>query len=143
MKRNEISRTKPARIAGRCTFDSPPLPSEDEDDSSAPARLRTIGDLDQRTRAARLAKGLLTELQSDLGGSLTAAERELAQRASLLAAMLSDLEAAWLERRPADLAIYGQLVDRQRRILEVLGLKRRARDVTTPLDYAREHGEAA
>jgi hypothetical protein len=39
-----------------------------------------------------------------------------------------------LERRPSDLAIYGTLVDRQRRILEALGLKRQPRDITAPVN---------
>ena len=109
--------------------DSAPLPRRSVVDGS---RLRTLSDLDQRTRAAKLAQKLVSDLQADLGGEfeLTAARAELIKRAALLGAMVEDLEARWLEREPADLTTYGMLVDRQRRILEVLGLDRRARDKT-------------
>lgn len=88
--------------------------------------------LDQRTRAAKLAQKLVADLEADLGGEfeLTTARRELIKRGAMIGAMVEDLEARWLEREPADLTTYGMLVDRQRRILEVLGLDRRARDVT-------------
>ena len=52
------------------------------------------------------------------------------QRAALLGAIVGDAEVAWLERKPADLTLYGTLVDRQRRVLETLGLQRRPRDVS-------------
>lgn len=109
-----------------------------EDDEDAPRRrneaaalkLRTIGDLDQRTRAAKLARRLIAELESDLGGDLTAAQKELVQRAGLLSAILEDAEARWLDERRVNLALYGMLADRQRRILESLGLGRAMRNVT-------------
>lgn len=106
-------------------------------------RLRSIDDLDGRTAAARRARELVEALETDLGGDPTTGERELIKRAALLGAITEDCEVRWLERRPADLTLYGTLVDRQRRILEALGLRRRPRDVTpdqTPqiLDHIRE-----
>jgi hypothetical protein len=86
--------------------------------------------LDGRTHAAQQAQRLITQLATDLGGDLSCAERELVKRAALLGAIVEDVEVAWLERRPADLTIYGTLVDRQRRVLEALGLKRQPRDVS-------------
>jgi hypothetical protein len=94
------------------------------------ARLRTLSDLDQRTRAAKLARQLVANLESDLGGELSTAKRQLVTRAALLGAMIEDAEARWLESRPADLGLYGTLVDRQRRVLEALGLDRRARQIS-------------
>lgn len=94
------------------------------DRDHSPVRLRTLADLDQRTRAAKSAQRLLENIETDLGRDLSAAQRELAQRAALLGAMLGDVEARWLSSQPADLASYGRLVDRQRRVLESLGLKR-------------------
>ncbi len=93
---------------------------------SAVVQLRTLQDLDGRTRAAKAAQRLVHSMKRDLGGELSSAQRELVQRAALLGAMLEDAETRWLESKPADLASYGQLVDRQRRLLETLGLKRQA-----------------
>lgn len=106
-------------------------------------RLRSIDNLDQRTHAARRARELVAELERDLGGDLTTARRELVKRAAMLGAIIEDHEVRWLRREPADLGTYGTLVDRQRRILETLGLDRVARDITPdPLDYARQVAEA-
>lgn len=97
-------------------------------------RLRSLDDLDNRTAAARRARELVAELQSDLGGALTTAQRELVKRAALLGAIVEDHEVRWLQRESADLSLYGTLVDRQRRILETLGLHRK--DVTPDVTAA-------
>lgn len=95
-----------------------------------PARLRTLSDLDGRTRAARLAQTLVENLERDLGGDLSAAKRELVKRSALIGAVCEDAEARWLEGAPVDVATYAALADRQRRILQALGLNRVAKDVT-------------
>jgi hypothetical protein len=69
-------------------------------------------------------------LQADLGGDLSTSQLELVKRAALLGAIVEDAECAWLENKPANLSVYGMLVDRQRRVLEALGMKRQPRDVT-------------
>lgn len=126
MKRRE-ARRQLAADAGRTQADS----GHDAPRTRAgKVRLRTLDDLDNRTAAARRARELVADLEADLGGDLSTAERELVKRAALLGAIVEDQEVCWLQRQPADLALYGQLVDRQRRILETLGLKRNARNVT-------------
>jgi len=109
----------------------------DEDNDAVPRRngedrlhLRTLDDLDGRTAAAKRARRLVAELQSDLGRDPSAAEAELIQRAAVLGAILEDAETRWLEQRRVDLAVYGQLICRQRRVLETLGLGRTPRNVT-------------
>ncbi|HZP69246.1 MAG TPA: hypothetical protein VFB29_04820 [Pseudolabrys sp.] len=99
---------------------------------NAQSRLRSLDDLDGRTKAARRAQALVAQIEADLGGTdqLSTAQRELIRSAALLGAMTEDQAARWLERKPADLTLFGTLVDRQRRILETLGLSRKARDVT-------------
>jgi hypothetical protein len=99
---------------------------------SGKIRLRSLEHLDARTAPARRARELVSELESDLGGGdrLPVAIRQLIQRAAMMAVMVEDIEVRWLERKPADLSTYGTLVDRQRRVLEALGLGRTARDVT-------------
>ena len=56
------------------------------------------------------------------------AQRELVKRAAMLSAMAEDAEVRWLERKPVDLVVYGQIADRLRRLLN-LGLDRRPRFV--------------
>jgi hypothetical protein len=98
-------------------------------------RLLTLADLDSRTRAAKHALELRDGFLSDLGGAdyASTAKRELAQRASILGAMLEDQEARWLRGDGTDLAEYCTLVNAQRRVLSDIGLERRQRDVTPPL----------
>jgi hypothetical protein len=57
------------------------------------------------------------------------------QRASVLAAFLEDCETQWLQGKAPDVTAWFVAIDRQRRLLEVLGLERRAKDVTTLSNY--------
>ena len=84
---------------------------------------------------AKLANQLCADLEADLGGAdnLNGAQREIIRRAAVMGAICGDLEAHWLTQKQADLALLGTLADRQRRLLESLGLHhggRKARDVT-------------
>lgn len=98
-------------------------------------RLLTLADLDSRTRAAKHALALRNGFLSDLGGEdqATVAEQELAQRASVLGAMLEDQEARWLRGEGVELTEYATLVNAQRRVLSDIGLERRAKDITPSL----------
>ena len=95
-------------------------------------RLRTLCDLDGRTRAAKLAQRLVADLESDLGGGdeLSAGRRELLKRAAMLGAIVEDCEVRWLERKPVDLAEYLAAVNAQRRVLVTVGLDRVPHDIT-------------
>lgn len=115
-----------------------PLPQGSPATDSGKRTLLTFDQLDGRTVAAKKAKALIAELESDLGGAdrLSAGEREIVQRAALAAAMIEHMEAAWLSGTGLDVTAYNALVNNQRRLLETLGLKRRPRDVTPDLaDY--------
>jgi hypothetical protein len=123
----------------------PPPPPMNPPDAGK-TRLLTLDAVDGRTVAARLAKTLVADLESDLGGAdrLSAAERELVQRAALMSAMLGDAEARWLSGRSIDVAEYTTLANTQSRVLKMLGLERRARDVTPDLHrYIGENGPQA
>ena len=103
----------------------------------AAGKLALIGleDLDGRYRSAKLANQLRADLEADLGGhdNINAAQREIIKRAAVLGAIVGDVECSWLTGKAADLALLGTLADRQRRLLESLGLHhggRKARDVT-------------
>jgi hypothetical protein len=95
----------------------------------------TLDSLDRRTSAARRTHELIAGIAADLGGAecLTEGTKQLVQRAAVLAAFLEDCEARWVAGEPFEVADYLPAINAQRRILEVLGLERRGRDVTTTL----------
>jgi len=102
------------------------------------ARLLGFDDLDRRTATYREAKRLVGALESDLGGAdqLSTGERQLVQRVAVLGSILTELELRWFRgERPYDLLGYCTVVNAQRRVLEAVGLRRRARDVTRLASY--------
>jgi hypothetical protein len=112
------------------------------------ARLRTLADIDRRTRAGQAAFKLRDDLAADLGGfdRLSAMQRELVENAAVLGAMLKDAAASYLSGEPVDLPEFMALTNAQRRLLADLGLERRMLNVTpTPtLDaYRARQSEAA
>ena len=102
---------------------------------AAKVRLRTLNDLDRRTRAAQEVFQLRDDLAADLGGwdHLSAMQRELVENSAVLGAMLKDASAAYLSGTPIDLAEFMALTNAQRRLLADLGLERRARNATPDL----------
>ena len=110
-------------------------------------RLLTLDQLDHRTAAAKRCRDLIAAIELDLGGSdrLSTGERQIIQRAAITGAVLEDIETRWLAGEPIDPARYATLGNAQRRLLETIGLRRRARDVTPSVDeyVARLNGGAA
>ena len=98
--------------------------------------LLMLEDLDARTRSAKAASRLVADLVADMGGetNINAAQHEIIRRAAIMGAICGDLEVSWLTTKEVDLALLGTLAERQRRLLECLGLNtgRKPRDVTTP-----------
>lgn len=75
---------------------------------------------------------------SDLGGDdhISEAERSIIRRAATLTVELERLEASFATAgaaKPADLDLYQRTAGNLRRLLESVGLERRARDVTPTL----------
>ena len=97
-------------------------------------QLLSLDDLDHRSRSSRLANQLVADLVADMGGqaAINAAQYEIIRRAALLGAVCGDIEATWLTTKDANLTLLGTLADRQRRMLESLGLHtgRKPRDVS-------------
>lgn len=94
-------------------------------------RLKSIDDIDQRTVAGKRALQLVSAIEADLGGveNLTAGQKQLIQRAAVLAAMIKSSEAQWLSGQPIDLNTLLAAIGVQRRVLVTLGLERRAKAV--------------
>ncbi|MER9285070.1 hypothetical protein [Mesorhizobium australicum] len=99
------------------------------------ARLRTLDDLDRRTRAAQATFELRDQIAKDLGGidRLSAMKREIVDSAALLGAMIKDAGATYLSGDPVDLGEFMALTNAQRRLLADIGLERRAKDITPSL----------
>lgn len=106
-------------------------------------RLLTLQDLDSRTRACKHALGLRDGILNDLGGETetSCAQQELAQRASVLGAMLEDAEARYLRGEPVEPGEYCTLANAQRRLLSDLGLERRPRPVPTLKEYFAQRAQ--
>jgi hypothetical protein len=93
---------------------------------AAPAR---IGDMDQRTAAARVARELVGAIESDLGGDPSAAQSELAQRAAMVGAYCATCEQRLAMGEEIDVATWLAACNAQGRTLRLLGLERRARPI--------------
>lgn len=106
-------------------------------------RLLTLDHLDGRTTAARRARALIEELESDMGGAdrLSTAERQIVQRAAILGALVEAAEAQALAGHTVSVQELISMIGAQQRLLMSLGLQRRPRDVTPDLkEYAaRRH----
>ena len=102
------------------------------------SKLKAIADIDRRTRAGKAALAHRNALYEDLGGEdrLSAMERALVQNVAVLGAALDDLAARYLsgESDPLEMAGYATLANSQRRLLQDLGLARRAVDVQQNLN---------
>jgi hypothetical protein len=93
--------------------------------------------IDGRSPWIRRAKDLIVEHTQDLGGpdNVSAAERSITRRVAVLSVELENLEARFATAGSAtteDLDLYQRTANSLRRLLEAVGLQRRARDVTPP-----------
>lgn len=110
------------------------------------ARLRTLEDIDKRTRAHRDTAELREQIAADLGGwdVVSAMQAEVITAAAIMGAMMRDRSAAYLAGEPVDVPAFLTLANAQRRHLEALGLERRARNVTPDLKaYLAQQAEPA
>lgn len=96
-------------------------------------RLRTLGDLDGRTAAARRFRELASSYAVDLGGDLTTAQAAIVQRAASIQLWCESAEAEYAETGALDIAAFTTATNALRRLLADIGLERRAKDVTPDL----------
>jgi hypothetical protein len=100
-----------------------------------------LAGVDGRSMWARRLRDLIELHVSDLGGSdvITAAERSIVRRAATLTVELERMEGAFAsagEATPEALDLYSRTAGNLRRLLESVGLQRRAKDITPDLrDY--------
>src|SRR5262245_59123646 len=95
--------------------------------------LLTLNDLDGRTNAARTARAMIAGIEADISGgdadSLSTAQRALAARAGVCAALLADMEVNWVAGNGMDATAYASLTNVLSRTLRTIGLHRVAKDV--------------
>ena len=109
-----------------------------------------LADVDGRSTWARRARDLINEHLGDIGGldQTSAAERSLVRRASVIEVELERLETKFALANQAsadDLDLYVRASGNLRRLLEALGLQRRAKNITPTPDlqtYLRRKAKA-
>jgi hypothetical protein len=94
--------------------------------------------VDGRSVWIRRCRDLIAEHVAELGGAdnASAAERSIIRRACVMTVELERLEAKFAlagQASPDDLDLYSRAAANLRRLLEAVGLQRRARDVTPTL----------
>lgn len=94
--------------------------------------------VDGRSLWVRRCRDVIEAHISDLGGTenTSEAERSLVRRAAVLTTELERLETRFAtagEAKPDDIDLYSRVASNMRRLLEAVGLRRRARDLTPSL----------
>ncbi len=93
----------------------------------------SLSGVDGRSFMARRFREITAGIESDLGGGLTEAQRQLVARAATMAVWAEEREAELARGEEFDPLQYSTVSNSQRRLLSDLGLDRRARDVTPDL----------
>jgi hypothetical protein len=118
---------------------SPVKPVKDRNSSYLTNGTKLLPGVDGRNPWARRARDVLKEHISDLGGidNTSAAERSLVRRAAVMTTELEQLEAKFANAGhadPEDLDLYIRASGNLRRLLERVGLQRRAKEVEKFVD---------
>jgi hypothetical protein len=101
--------------------------------------------IDTRTLWGRRDREIYNAIMSDLGGAdrLSELEHQVVRRAVGLALQCEQIETQLAEGKPVDIAATATLINVFNRTASLLGLKRRARDVTPHLeDYISQRYSA-
>jgi hypothetical protein len=114
---------------------APDLPKIQSRTAKGTGRLLLAG-VDGRCNMARRFREITAEVENDLGGDLTEAQRHLVARAATLAIWCEERETELAQGQDFDALQYATVSNAMRRLLSDLGLERKARDVTPSLtDY--------
>ena len=93
----------------------------------------TLAGVDGRCNMARRFREITAEIENDLGGDLTEAQRHLVARAATLGIWCEERETELANGQDFDALQYSTVSNAMRRLLADLGLKREARDITPAL----------
>jgi hypothetical protein len=92
-----------------------------------------VADVDGRSTWARRLRDLIQLHLADLAGEASEAERSIVRRAAALTVELERMETSFAlagEALPEQLDLYQRTANSLRRLLEAVGLDRRAKDIT-------------
>jgi hypothetical protein len=123
---------------------SPDRPAKDRRKSRITNGTRLLLWADGRSAWAKRFKDVIADHISDLGGpdNCSAAERSIIRRAATLTTELERLESKFAltgEASPDEIDLYSRASANLRRLLEAVGLQRRAKDITPSLaEYLHE-----
>lgn len=93
--------------------------------------------VDGRSAVFRRYREILASLVSDMGGDPSEAQEQIARRAASLAIWCEEQDTAAANGTALNIAAYTTASNTLRRLLESLGLERRARNITPSLaEYA-------
>jgi hypothetical protein len=94
--------------------------------------LVTRDSLDRRSLASKTFDALVEQVTADLGNDLSAIETRLVESFAGVSVMVDNLNTQMLLGKDIDVTVLCQLSSTMVRIASRLGLRRRAKDVTTP-----------
>ena len=122
-------------------------PKKDRQKSRITNGTKLLPDVDGRSPWVRRCKDVIASHISDLGGidNCSAAERSIIRRASVMTVELELMEKLFAlagEASAEDLDIYARVAGNMRRLLEAVGLRRRARNITPELPAYLNAAEA-
>jgi hypothetical protein len=91
---------------------------------------------DQRSKAAKRFRDIISAITADLGGSdrLSEGERQLIRRCAMISVECEKMEAKSVAGEDINVDLFGTLTDRLGRTLARLGLRRVPRDVEPDLE---------
>lgn len=96
-----------------------------------------LNNADGRSIVYRRYREILASLVSDMGGDPSEAQEQIARRAASLAIWCEQSDTDAANGKPIDIGAYTTASNTLRRLLESLGLERKARNVTpTIAEYA-------
>jgi len=127
--------------------DSPYLaPGSPTSRSRITNRSAVLPDVDGRSTWVRRLRDLISLHLSDLGGedAVSEAERSIIRRVATLTVELERMEASFAlagEAQPEQLDLYQRTAGNLRRLLETVGLERRAKPVETLQEYLAKKNE--
>jgi len=137
-------------VASAQPHDRPAVARPKDPQRSAIANGKLLPGVDQRSTWVRRCRELLADHIADLGGqeNTSAAERSIIRRAAVLTVELERLETRFASAGGAsveDLDLYQRTAGNLRRLLEAVGLRRRAKEVSPPsvVDYLKHINEGA
>ncbi len=93
----------------------------------------TLDHLDKRTLSYKHTQQFIADLEADLGGDCTTAQKAIIRNAAILDAVIEHRAARYVAGKKIEFNMLFAAMNTQRRLLLSIGLERRAHDITPRL----------